>query len=30
MTTLGIKEFPEVPEGAEENQVNFDTFLKEA
>ena len=30
MTTLGIKEFPEDPEGAEENQVNFDTFLKEA
>lgn len=30
MTTLGVKDFLVSPEGAEENKINYDTFLTEA
>merc|ERR1711860_380248 len=30
LTTLGIKDFPECPEGTDDGKVNFDTFLREA
>ncbi|KAJ8302330.1 hypothetical protein KUTeg_021317 [Tegillarca granosa] len=30
LTTLGVKSFNESPEGAEEDKISFDTFLKEA
>lgn len=30
LTTLGIKDFPEVPEGTEDEKITFDIFLREA